>query len=512
MSKKSFLILTICFVIIKLLIHFLTSTNYELHRDEMLYFSMGSHLSWGFASTPPMMAFFSFIIKNLFGYHEFFVKLFPALAGASIIVLIALFVRELGGKSFAVFTACLAGIISTSLLRSSSLFMPVIFELFFWTLFLFFLLKLINRQDPKYWICIGISFGLAFLNKYSILFLGLSTLIAILLSNHRKLLLSKYLVYAAVAALFIMLPNIIWQIIHKFPVATHMGELYRTQLNLVSKHTFLGEQIMMNFTAILIWLTGLFVLLFAKAERKFRLFAWLFLLVILLFLVTKGKPYYTLGVYPVMFAFGGYFLEKYLPGKLRIISWFIVGYSFLTSLFFLPLGLPVLHQKEMAAYCSFFSQHISPAPMRNEQNGYYPIPQDYMDMTGWEELASMASIAYNSLDSLSKKDCIIYANNYGQAGAMDFYGKKYHLPAPVCVNDSYIFWAPDSLVANNFIVSDNSLGDIPRLFKNYHEVGEIKNSYFRENGLKVYLCQNPTPLLNKFFRKRIRANKEIYGY
>ena len=512
MSKKSFLILTVSFVIVKLLIHFLTSTNYELHRDEMLYFSMGSHQSWGFASTPPMMAFISFIVKNLFGYHEFFVKLFPALAGASIILLIALFVRELGGKGFAVFTACLAGIISTSLLRSSSLFMPVIFELLLWTLFLYFLLKLINRQDPRYWIHLGICFGLAFLNKYSILFLGLATLIAILATTNRKLLLSKYLIYAAVAAIMIMLPNIIWQVVHKFPVATHMGELYRTQLNYVSKQTFLGEQIMMNFTAILIWLTGISVLIFAKKEKKYRLFAWSFLLVIVLFLVTKGKPYYTLGVYPMLFAFGGYYLEKYLPGRLRIISFMIIGYSFFTSLLFIPLGLPLLPQKQMETYCSFFSKHISPAPMRNEQNQYYPLPQDYMDMTGWKELASLASIAYNSLDSLQQRDCIIYANNYGQAGALDFYGKKYHLPPPVSVNDSYIFWAPDSLVANNFIVSDNNPGDIPRLFKTYQEIGEIKNPYFRENGLKVFLCQNPTPLLNEFFKKRIRANKEIYGY
>jgi hypothetical protein len=56
------------------------------------------------------------------------------------------------------------------------------------------------------------------------------------------------------------------------------------------------------------------------------------------------------------------------------------------------------------------------------------------------------------------------------------------------------------------------LGDIPKLFNHYIEIGEIKNYYFRENGLKVYLCQNPTPLLNEFFKRRIKAHKEIYGY
>ena len=150
--------------------------------------------------------------------------------------------------------------------------------------------------------------------------------------------------------------------------------------------------------------------------------------------------------------------------------------------------------------------------MRNEDNEYYPVPQDYMDMTGWDELAALASVAYNQLDENQKKDWIIYANDYGQAGALDFYGKKYHLPTPTCVHDSYIFWAPDSLSASNYIVSDDELGDIPKLFNNYHEIGEIKDIYFRENGLKVFLCQNPKPLLNEFFKKRIKEHKAIYGY
>ena len=150
--------------------------------------------------------------------------------------------------------------------------------------------------------------------------------------------------------------------------------------------------------------------------------------------------------------------------------------------------------------------------MKGERNIYYPLPQDYMDMTGWDELAKLAAFTYNTLDSSQKKDCIIYANDYGQAGALDFYGKKYHLPTPISVADSYIFWAPDSVVANNFIVTDSHLGDIPRLFNSYIEMGAINNYYFRENGIKVYLCQNPKPLLNEFFKKRIKENKKVYGF
>lgn len=307
-----------------------------------------------------------------------------------------------------------------------------------------------------------------------------------------------------------MLPNIAWQVYHKFPVLTHMSELYRTQLVHVSMITFLLEQIMMNFSCLLIWMAGLVVLLSFRAEKRYRVFASIFLLVVLLFMLTKGKSYYPLGVYPVMMAFGGYYLEKYFPGRARLVSYFILAWSFMTFLLLVPLGLPLLPQKQMANYCKFLSENITSAPMRNEQNGYYPLPQDYMDMTGWEELAGLAAVAYNRLDSSQQKDCIVFANNYGQAGALDFYGKKYHLPTPVCLNDSYVFWAPDSLEARNYIITDHQPGQIPELFERYIEIGAINNYYFRENGLKVYLCQDPKPGFYELVRKEIRMRKQVY--
>ncbi|HNW57843.1 MAG TPA: glycosyltransferase family 39 protein, partial [Bacteroidales bacterium] len=499
---------TISMALIEVLIHFLTATNYELHRDEMLYFSMGSHPDWGFASTPPFISILSFIIKHLFGYHEFFLKLFPALAGASIIVLIAMFIKELGGKNTAVFTGCFAFLVSTAMLRSTSLFMPVIFELFFWMLFLFFVLKLINTQKPGYWLWIGISFGLAFLNKYSVLILGGATFISILISRHRKLLLSVHVIYAVLAALVIMSPNIIWQITHNMAVATHMKELYRTQLVYMSPGTFIYEQFMMNFPAVFIWMAGLAGIIFIKAEARMRVFGFIFVSVLVLFLVAKGKAYYTLGVYSMMFAFGGYIIEKYMR------KWFVsvIVFSFVMSLLLLPFGLPVLKQENLRIYCKWFSEYVTPEPMRTENNTYSPIPQDYTDMTGWNKLAKLASEAYNELDAQEKKNCTIFANNYGQAGALDFYGKRYNLPSPVCLNDSYIFWAPDSLTSRVFIVSDNQIGDIPELFNSYRETGRVVNDCFRENGLRVYLCKDPKPLLMEFFRKRIKENKKTYGY
>ena len=204
-------------------------------------------------------------------------------------------------------------------------------------------------------------------------------------------------------------------------------------------------------------------------------------------------------------------MEKYLTGKLNPVKYTLLIFAIISAILTLPFGLPVLPQKQMEKFCAFNSRYITSEPMRGEANIFYPLPQDYMDMTGWKETAVLVFQAYTKLDSIQKTNCIIFANDYGQASAVEFYGKQYHLPPVVCLNDSYIFWAPDSLTALNTIVTDNQLGDIPRLFNNYIEIGEVNNRYFRENGLKVYLCQNPTTILNKFFKDRIKANKAMYG-
>ncbi|MFN8207852.1 MAG: glycosyltransferase family 39 protein [Bacteroidales bacterium] len=508
MSRRSFWIITAATILLELFLHMITAGNYQLHRDEMLYFAMGSHPDWGFASTPPAMSFLAFLIKSVAGYNEVAVKFFPALAGAVILLLIALSIRELGGGRMALLTACLAFLCSTAMLRTCSLFMPVVFELLFWTLFLYSLLLLIHRQDPKFWIAAGISFGLAFLNKYSILVLGSSVIISLLLTRQRRLLWSAYVPVAAGCALIIMLPNILWQFRHNFAVYTHMQELYRTQLVNVAVGTFLLEQLLGSFSALPVWLAGVVGLLFIRAERQYRLFSFLFLLVLVFFLLLKGKPYYTLGIYPMMFAFGGWILEKYFRKMIPSVLVFVLLFGLLN----LPFGLMLLPQGPMEKYCQFTAKYITAAPMRGEQNQYYPLPQDYMDMTGWQELAGLVNSVYGSLSEKEKGSCTIYANNYGQAAAIDFYGKQYGLPPAVCLNDSYVLWAPDSIGSENFIVSDHQLGDIPRLFGSFTKVGEIHNPYFRENGLKVYLCRDPKPELNDFFISRIREKKAIYGF
>lgn len=503
---SSFWLITIGFVLVKLLIHFLTSTTYELHRDEMLYFAQGQHLGFGYLSTPPFIGFLAFVVHGILGYSEFGIKLFPALAGAGSLFILALFIREFGGKNMALIIACTGYLTSGAFLRSGSLFMPVIFDQFFWFLSSFLVFKMVNRNNPMLWIWIGLVFGLSFLNKYSIVFFGFSLLTALLISEHRILLLSKYILYGILTGFIVITPNLIWQHNHNWPVIHHMVLLKNTQLVNVSVIGFLTDQIMGCMPAIFIWVSGLLIILFAAREKKYRFISYAFILVVSIILAARGKSYYTQGAYPMLIAAGGYVLEKYLRNKWIYLNYLILIFALGLSIFALPLELPVASFETLKKYCD----PKTGIPQQWEDGIIHPIPQDYADMTGWKELAGIVTKAYKCLDNPGQKKCTIYAENYGQASALFFYGHQYGLPEPISFNDNYLFWAPDSISDGPLIYVNHELGDIDELFDCYKEIGRVHNEFFREKGLMVLLCTHPKKHWKEFYAHKVDSLKSIY--
>ncbi len=494
-------------VAVKLIIHFLTSTTYELHRDEMLYFTMGDHLGFGYVSTPPMIGFLAFLTRILFGYSEFGIKLFPALAGAASIFLIALFIKELGGKNLALAIAGTGFITAGAFLRSNSLFQPVSFNQFFWLLFALLVLRMVNTSQPKLWIWIGVVLGLAFLNKYSIVFFALAMLIALLISQYRKILFSKYFLLGLMTGFIIIFPNLLWQHFHHWPIVTHMTELQRYQLSNNSLPGFFLDQFLNCLSSAVVWIAGLFMILFLPQEKKYRFIAYAFLLVMIIIVAGRGKSYYTLGAYTMLYAAGGYAMEKYFTKKLSFINYTVIILSIAGSLFALPLELPYASFETVRKLCD---PETGMVPQRWEDGEIHPIPQDYADMTGWKELTAIVVDAYDRLEDYQKERCTIYAENYGQAGAISFYGHRHGLPEPVSFHDSYLLWAPDSISNGQLIYINDDVGDTGELFNECTEIGRVNNEYFRENGIMVLLCTNPKEGWREFYATRVRELKSKY--
>ncbi len=501
--------LILFFAVLKVLLHFLTFSNFELHRDAYLYYAHSEHLAWGYIAVPPLTAVIGKISTLIFGNTIFGLRFFPALFGGLNIVIIGLAVRELGGKKIAISLASLAYLLSPSFIHTNALFQPVATNHFFWLLSGYLMLIMTKRDNPKIWLWIAVVFGVGFLNKYSIVFFYGAFAVSLLISRYRQLYLSKSFFIAVGIGIIIISPNIIWQYQNNWPVLFHMSELRETQLVHVQLSDFLIGQLLMNIQAILIWVTALLILLFFKNESRYKLFGMTYFFLIIFLILGSGKAYYTLGIYPILFVFGAYFIEKYIHKYVKYVGAFLVITMVAFLYFSIPFdGIPI----------STFEKSVNKNAFKWEDGKYHDIPQDMSDMTGWKEIGQQVKEVYTSLKPESRDNIDIFCYHYGQAGAVMFYGKDANIPQPISFNGSFAFWAPDRLTKDLMIWVHTDVGNdinpdslLPLYFEKVELKATIDNKYFRENGTRIYLCESPTDDLKDYYLERVEELKNRYG-
>lgn len=259
--------LILVFAVLKLMVHLLTFNNFELHRDAYLYYAQSEHLDWGYIAVPPFIAVVGKVATFVFGNTTFALRFFPAIIGAINIIIIGLAVKELGGHKKAIALACLAYLLSPAYLHTNFLFQPVAFNHFFWILFMYLTIVMINRENPRFWLWIAVIGGFGLLNKYSIVFVLVAFALALLISPYRYLFLSKYFLFAILLGLVIIFQNLLWQYQHQWPVVHHMAELRSMQLVHVRYSDFIIAQLLMNIQALPIWIFALAGLLFFKRNK-----------------------------------------------------------------------------------------------------------------------------------------------------------------------------------------------------------------------------------------------------
>lgn len=501
--------LQLAFVLIlgKISLHLATANNLGFQRDEFLYLALGQHLDWGYWSNPPFIGAISWLSQHLLGDSIWATRVFPALSGAGMLWIMALSVRSLGGGLFAQLLSGLSLFCSIAWLRAFSMLQPVPFDIFFWAWLSYLSLQWLKTKEVKWWYYMGIVAGIGFLNKYTIGFWAISLLIGLLFTQKRSVLGTRAPWYAMGISLLIIVPNLIWQWKYDFPIFEHLKELNDNQLQYVKSSDFLIGQLMMHGPFAFLWIAGLLVLLQSKKMQNYRALGLQYLALIGLLLLLKGKDYYALGAYPVLFAAGAVYWER----KLQKTSMRIAFTSLLVllSIPLIPTGLPLFPTTKLVGYFKWLSQDLGvEGPLRWEGGKLHALPQDYADMLGWTELAAAADRALAQAGD--PNNCIIYGENYGQAGAIDHYCHKPH-PEAISFSDSYRLWAPDTLAphVNTFIYINDELGDdVKDLFQDIQPMGGITDTLAREFGTTVYLCRQPKRSFPAFWAARMREVRQ----
>jgi hypothetical protein len=503
-SNRDLTTIIVALVTVKLVMHLVAAgiTPYEFHRDEFLYFSMGTHLRLFHMDFPPMMALLSELLRHTVGVSVFTYRVFPALAGTVLFALALLSVRALGGGRGAVILTGIGMLSGPLFLRSASLFQPVVFDQLWWTLALFALLRLEQTDDRRWWWVLGLAGGLGLLTKFSIFFIGFGVLVALLATPRRRALLGPWPWITLAIALAVGSPSLIGQVTLEFPVFDQMSGLAEGQLARMTWGEYLSNQPLMIGPAILLALTGLVAPFVSASLRPARTVAIACASTFLLLGVLHGKPYYIGPIYPTLCAIGAVGIGQLARAKIRAgLAWSVGGtaLAYLAGLF--PFGLPVVPPAPMARYSAWVGITAATQTNRGTQ---LPLPQDYADMLGWREKADAVALVVSSLTPEEREHTVLYGRNYGQAGALDLYGRRLGLPPVVSLAGSFYLFGTGDRPADVIVLLGVEPEDIetlrctsldmPARVTNPWGVGE-------EQDVPIVVCRGPSITLEELWRR-----------
>lgn len=471
---------------LKLMFHVATANRYGIFRDELYYLACGDHLDWGYVDQPPLIAVVAWFARHLFGDWLVGLRLIPAIAGALTVWLTGRVARELGGGGFAQILAGLAVICVPIYLIVHHWLTMNAFEPLLWIACIWCVVRAINRNDPRYWIWFGLWAGIAMETKYTIAFFAVAMVIALLLTPGRRFLITKHFWIGAAIAFAIFLPNLIWMARHDFPFLELMHNIRQTHRDVIRGPIgfVLDQAQIMNPVLFPLWVGGVIWLVI---NRQFRVLGIVYVVLLAMFVALRGKNYYLSPIYPVLFAAGAVGFERITNARFK---WGRTACAALASIIILaPTVSPILSPDDAIGYQKKLG--IEPPKAENQSTG--PLPQYFADEFGWREMAEETARVYNSLSPDDRARTAIFANNYGEAGAIDFFGPRLGLPKAICNHQSYWLWGPRDYDGSIVIVlGSDGTGDREH-FATVEAVGRVEHPYSRrDEHFDIFLCRGFT--------------------
>jgi hypothetical protein len=326
------------------------------------------------------------------------------------------------------------------------------------------------------------------------LMFGFALVLGLLLSAERRLLWNRWLLVGGLLALLIFLPNLLWMIGHNFPHLEMLANIRRNgrDIQLGPLQFMLVQVIYMHPLTLPVWGLGLGWLLAARDARRYRILGLAYLLTLGILLAVHGKVYYVRPAYPMLFAAGAIVLERWLAVRPRL-TWMRPAYLGLvlgTGLLAAPVFTPILPAE---IYLSYTQALGIPKPtIENRRSG--PMPQHFADRFGWPEMVAAVARAYNALPADERARCAIIANDFGQAGAIDFYGPQLGLPKAIGVHLTYWCWGPREYTGEVAIVLGDRRGPdgIDRWFAQVEEAETVGHPYaMLQEHFTIFVARQP---------------------
>ena len=463
--------------------------GYGYFRDELYYIACSKHLAAGYVDQPPLSIFLMAATRLLLGDSVFAIRLVPALASGLSTAVICLLVRRMGGGRAAMALASLCFLSSPHLVAFHSFFSMNSLDILFWLLATYALLGVIERGDFVAWMWLGLILGLGMLNKISILWLAAGVVVAAVLTGLRGQLKRPGPYAAGMLAFLMFLPFVIWNVQHSFAHLEFMRNATAEKYSSLTRLRFLGDMFRnMNPFTFLVSLPGLWWCFVDCEGKRFRALGVAFLTVFAILLANPHtKSEYIAAAYPAMFACGGVALERVARRWRRVVVAAVGGVLALTVVLLAPFAMPVLPVEDYIRYAR--ALHVTPSNPENKKMG--ELSQLFADMHGWEELARDVSAAYLTIPEAERKTTVALVTNYGEAGALELYARRYPLPRVVCNHNSYWLWGVGATPITTFIRLGGKREDYFEVYADVTSTGIHRSRYsmLYENDLGIFIAR-----------------------
>ena len=478
-------IITIILICIKIILYVFSDLKSGYHWDELLHIEAGNHLALGYADFPPIIGLIAWI-QNLLQSESLFVnRFFVHLGGIAVMLVTSMIVTKLGGKWKAILIALLCILVSPIFGASHMLFLPVGFSQLFHILAAYYLVSYYLEKDDRYLYLLAVSVGLGFLTKYLIGFFILSLAISVLLLD-RDLLRKKAFWKATGLFVLIISPNLVWQVVHGFPVLGHFRALMDTDLNTSN----LWDEILLiikyfNPTTLFISLVGILMLALHRFHKPLKIIGFTLILQLLLILSANGKFYYIAPIILAGIPFGALWIERLVSTRKWIFVAVIMA-ILVSGVALLPHGMP------------FFSpeKYVRIYKIPATEDGRTPIFFDqFQTRTLWPRVLEAIKETIDNLPDEEKENCVIWGKHYAYAGIVDLYRDEYGFPPTVCHMGCYHDWMPALEKSSVYITTGEKNLTTEfwyQFFDSVEEVKLVENKFswdYKQSGIRIYVCR-----------------------
>ncbi len=461
---------------------------YGYFIDEFYYLACARRPALGYVDHPPLAPLVLAVVRAIAGESLLAIRVVPALCAGATAYLTGLLAHQLGGGRFAICLApiCVAAMPFVGVV--STFFSMNAIELVLWAGALLVLARIADGASPKTWLVFGLIVGLGFLNKHTIVLLIAGVGIGVLATPMRRHLRTPWPWLGAALALLLIAPNLLWQIANAWPSL----EFYRQATALKNMPTsplgvLVNTLLLFHPLLVLIWGAGAVALVISPRFRKFRALGvafWVLLALIMAARTSRSDRIAPVSV--VAFAAGAVLWEQWLRSRGARAA--LTAAVVIAGALLAPLSLPILPFETTAKY-----QGVVHAAPRIERGKTSPLPQWLADRTGWEDFRLQMDEVMRSLSPEDRARAVVYAADYGHAGALELWGAARSFPPVISPQNSYYHWSIGHTDSDILVTVGASERGLRKLFADVEQVGTVRCVYCMSwrNDRPIHVARRP---------------------